>query len=487
MKTPGLDLSQKLKLEQKLAPQLIQSLQLLQLTTLELEQLLKQELETNPLLEETTDLVELKEAKTEEVSQDGREGKSAEAEREDEIPPEEKEKEVAVEREQVDWSEYIQEGFSMGFGRRGDDTDQEMPETYPSKEETLEEHLLSQLRLMDLSEEEMKIGENIIGNLDDDGYLTCPIEDIASAVAISVENVEEMLHIIQTFEPVGVGARDLRECLTIQLDQRGAKNPLMRAIVDKHLMDLKRGRFALIAKTLGVSEEEVHIASSEIARLNPRPGWGPSMGARAIFPDVIIEKHDNNYVVMLNDKNTPTLRVNPLYRSLIDGSDASNAEAKKYVIDKLNAARWLIKSIDQRRSTILAVVNYLVQAQRDFLEHGVTHLKPMVLQEVADALDVSVSTVSRVTSNKYVQTPRGIYPLKYFFDAKIEGQGGEDISSKRVKDRIARMIEEEDTKHPLSDQEIADRLKEENLNIARRTVSKYREQLKIMPARFRKR
>jgi len=189
----------------------------------------------------------------------------------------------------------------------------------------------------------------------------------------------------------------------------------------------------------------------------------------------------------LNDKNTPTLRINPLYRSLLESTGEAHSEAKKYVIEKLNAARWLIKSIDQRRSTILSVVNYLVEAQRDFLEHGIAHLRPMVLQEVADALGISVSTVSRVTSNKYVQTPRGVFLLKYFFDAKIEGQGGEDVSSKRVKNRIARLVEEEDTKHPFSDQEIVDRLQTEGLNIARRTVSKYREQMKILPARFRKR
>lgn len=475
MKTPGLDLSQKLKLEQRLAPQLIQSLQLLQLTTLELELLLKEELETNPLLEETTDLVEVKQ------TEESVEGK------EEEAPPGEKQEELSVESEQVDWSEYINDGFEMGFRSRGEDREQEMPETYPTREETLEEHLLSQLKLMDLSEEEVRIGVYIIGNLDDDGYLTCPVEDIATAVAVSVGEVEQMLKVIQSFEPIGVGARDLRECLRIQLDHRDEQDPLVRAVVDKHLLDLKRGRFALIAKTLSVAEEEIHAAAARIAKLNPRPGWGPSMGARTIFPDVIIEKVDKNYVVMLNDKSTPILRVNSLYRSLLEKSTPSNKEAKQYVVDKLNAARWLIKSIDQRRSTILAVVNYLVQAQHDFLEHGVTHLRPMVLQEVADALEVSVSTVSRVTSNKYVQTPRGIFPLKYFFDAKIEGRGGEDISSKRVKDRIARMIEEEDTKHPLSDQEIANRLRAENLNIARRTVSKYREQLKIMPARFRKR
>jgi len=296
-----------------------------------------------------------------------------------------------------------------------------------------------------------------------------------------------MLEVIQTFDPVGVGARDLRECLMIQLDRKGEEDPLVRAIVEKHLFDLKRGRFAMIAKALGVGEEDVHAAAARVARLNPRPGWGPSMGARTVVPDVIVEKIDNTYVVMLNDKSTPMLRVNPLYRSLLEGSSATNSEAKKYVIDKLNAARWLIKSIDQRRSTILAVVNYLVSAQRDFLEHGVSHLRPMILQEVAEALGMSVSTVSRVTSNKYVQTPRGIFPLKYFFDAKIEGRGGEDVSSKRVKDRIARLIEEEDPKKPLSDQEIASRLKEDGFNIARRTVSKYREQLKLMPARFRKR
>ncbi|UCE17992.1 MAG: RNA polymerase factor sigma-54 [Gemmatimonadota bacterium] len=469
MKSPGLDLSQRLKLEQKLAPQLIQSLQLLQLSTLELEQLLKQELEINPFLEETTDLVEVKQTETTEE------------------PRDEKEEEIAVDRDQIDWSEYVRDGFEMGYSSREGDGDQEMVETYPPREETLEEHLLSQLKLTSLSEDELRIGENIIGNLDDDGYLTCPIEDIASAVAVPVDDVEKVLKVIQTFDPVGVGARDLRECLIIQLNRKDVQNPLVGSIVDKHLLDLKRGRFALIAKTLGVSEEDVHKAAARIARLNPRPGWGPSMGARTIFPDVIIEKIENNYVVMLNDKNSPMLRVNPLYRSVLEGSSTSSPETKRYVVDKLNAARWLIKSIDQRRSTILAVVNYLAQAQRDFLEHGVTRLKPMVLQEVAEALEMSVSTVSRVTSNKYVQTPRGIFPLKYFFDAKIESRAGEEVSSKRVKERITRLVEEENQKKPLSDQEIANRLKEEGFNIARRTVSKYREQLRIMPARFRKR
>ncbi len=475
MKPLGMDLLQKLKLEQRLAPQLIQSLQMLQLTTLELEQLLKQELETNPFLDETEDLIELKE--------DGE-------------PPEEEQGakestkevgEVEGDREQIDWKEYVQDGVEMGFNNRDGDGEQEMAETYPPREETLEEHLMSQLMLVDLSEEETKIGECLIGNLNDDGYLTCPVEDIAGALAVPPEEVERILKVIQNFDPVGVGARDLRECLIIQLEAKGEKDPLVRTIVERYLQDLKRGRFAHIAKSIEVREEQIHEATAQIAKLNPRPGWGPSSGARAIFPDVIVEKYDNNYVVILNDKNTPTLRINPLYRSLLESTGEAHSEAKKYVIEKLNAARWLIKSIDQRRSTILSVVNYLVEAQRDFLEHGIAHLRPMVLQEVADALGISVSTVSRVTSNKYVQTPRGVFLLKYFFDAKIEGQGGEDVSSKRVKNRIARLVEEEDTKHPFSDQEIVDRLQTEGLNIARRTVSKYREQMKILPARFRKR
>lgn len=474
MKPLGMDLVQKLGLEQRLAPQLIQSLQMLQLTTLELEQLLKQELETNPFLEESTDLIELKEESEPEEEQEGKESVQEGGE-------------VEVEREQIDWKEYIQDGFEMGFHSREGDGEQEMAETYPPREETLEEYLLSQLMLVNLSEEETRIGKYLIGNLDDDGYLTCPVEDVAAVLAVRPEEVERILKIIQNLDPVGVGARDLRECLIIQLDAKNEGNPIVRTIVDRYLQDLKRGRFAYIAKSMEVREEQIHEAAAEIAKLNPRPGWGPSSGARAIFPDVIVEKYDNNYVVMLNDKNTPMLRVNPLYRSLLESTGDAHSEAKKYVIEKLNAARWLIKSIDQRRSTILSVVNYLVEAQREFLEHGIAHLRPMVLQEVADALGISVSTVSRVTSNKYVQTPRGIFPLKYFFDAKIEGQGGEDVSSKRVKNQIARLIEEEDSKHPLSDQEIVDRLQAEGLNIARRTVSKYREQMKILPARFRKR
>ncbi len=454
------------KLQQILAPQLIQSLQLLQVPVLELEQILKQELQVNPLLEEVEDVEEVEESE------------ELEEEAEEQEPEEDK----------IDWDDYLQDGYDGGYNIRSERDSEELPEKTPVSRMTFHEYLLSQLHLMSISQRELEIGEFIVGNIDDRGYLTLSLEEVARIMDASLGECQQVLQIIQTFDPPGVGARDLKECLLIQLRERGIDDPVATAIVDQHLDEIDRKSYAQLAKALKVTMAQVQEAMERLSTLSPSPGFGYVAGdAEVIVPDLIVEKVDERYVAILNDKNIPRLRVSPLYRNLLSKSENTPEETKNYVKEKLNAARWLIKSIDQRRSTMLKVMNYLIYAQRNFFERGVSQLKPMTLQEVAQATGLHISTISRVVNNKYVQTPRGIFELKYFFGSKVESTDGDEVSSKSVKEIIADLIAKETPHKPLSDQKITDKLKAEGLQVARRTVAKYREQLKILPARFRKR
>jgi RNA polymerase sigma-54 factor len=453
------------KLQQILAPQLIQSLQLLQVPVLELEQILKQELQINPLLEEIEEVEEVEEEVLEEEAE-----------------------EQEMEEDKIDWDDYLQDGYDGGYNIRAERDSEELPEKTPVSRMTFLEYLLSQLHLASISERELEIGEFIVGNIDDRGYLTLSLEEIARIMDVSLEECQRVLEIIQTFDPPGVGARDLKECLLIQLRERGIDDPVAIAIVKQHLDEIDRKSYAQLAKALKVNMGQVQEAMERLSSLSPSPGFGYMAGdAEIIIPDLIVEKVEDRYVAILNDKNIPRLRVSPLYRNLLSKSENTPEETKNYVKEKLNAARWLIKSIDQRRSTMLKVMNYLIYAQRNFFERGVSQLKPMTLQEVAQATGLHISTISRVVNNKYVQTPRGIFELKYFFGSKVESTDGDEVSSKSVKEIIADMIAREDPHKPLSDQKITDKLRTEGLQVARRTVAKYREQLKILPARFRKR
>jgi RNA polymerase sigma-54 factor len=459
-------LTLQVKLQQILAPQLIQSLQLLQVPVLELEQILKQELQINPLLEEVE---ELEEEQTEEEA-------------------EEEEPEQEQEEDKIDWDDYLQDGYDGGYNVKAERESEEFPEKVPVSRLTFSEYLLSQLHLMSISEREYEIGEFIIGNIDERGYLTLSIEEIARIMDASLEECQKVLKLIQTFEPSGVGARDLRESLQIQLRERGIDDPVALAIVENHLEKIDKKSIAQLAKALKVNPSQVQEAMERLGSLSPNPGFGyVTVDAEIIVPDLIVDKVDDRYVATLNDKNIPRLRVSSLYKNLLSKSGHTPEETKNYVKEKLNAARWLIKSIDQRRSTMLKVMNYLIYAQRNFFERGISELKPMTLQEVAEATGLHISTISRVVNNKYVQTPRGIFQLKYFFGSKVESSEGDEISSKSVKDKIANMITKEDPQKPLSDQKITNMLRAEGLQVARRTVAKYREQLKILPARFRKR
>ncbi len=464
------DMRQQQRQEMRLVmtPKLQQAIKLLQVPALELQQILKHELITNPMLEEAdeeeSEIQEVQEAE----SGDEGEFKASEVE--------------------IDWDRYLKDGFEMGGRATGEVEEQEETlERVPVAKPSFEEYLTSQLRLATSDEDKIRIGEFIIGSLDSNGYLTISPEDIARALGVEVEKVEEVLAIIRTFDPPGIAARDLRECLLIQLEQASLADGLAYMLVRDHLDDLLKKRYGEIARKLKRSVKEIQKAADVIGRFDPRPGARYSQEEpRYIVPDLIVEKVDGDYIVDINDRNVPRLRINRAYRDILSNAKSRSKEEHDYVIDKLNSARWLLNTIEQRRQTMLKVMQAILEAQRDFFDKGVEHLKPLTLQEIAERVGIHESTVSRVTSNKYVQTPRGVFELKFFFSTGLKTDDGDVASSRHIKIRIAEMIEKEDKHHPLSDQEIARRLKQEGFLVARRTVAKYRDQLGILPARMRK-
>ncbi|MCZ6634153.1 MAG: RNA polymerase factor sigma-54 [bacterium] len=484
-----LQLSQTISLQQKLAPQLIQSLRLLQMPTLELEQLIQQELELNPLLEidEDPDGELEEETSEEEREESDEEEEESEGEALEELEFEEADLDKKDQFDENDWDHYLNEsGYAsppQEFDPNIEDWDNDGVVV-----RSLEDLLLEQLTLTDLSEEERGTAHYIIGNIDEDGFFCSPVEEVADVLGVEVEDVERVLAVIQTFDPSGVGARDLRECLMIQLRELGLEQGRVMDIVRDYLDDLINRRYPKITRGLGLSKEELKEAEEVIASLNPKPNVEaePAVNLNHVIPDLEVQKVGDEFVVSLTDRNVPSLRVSPIYRTLLSGSEKSGKEAKKFVVDKLNAARWFISAIHQRRTTMLNVMRCIVHNQIEFFKRGTGHLKPMVLQEVADKVEMHVSTISRVSNGKYVQTPYGVFQLKYFFDGGLSTDGGEDISAKTVKEKIKKLIHEENTHSPLSDQKIANILKEEGIDIARRTVAKYRVQLNINLARMRK-
>ena len=483
-----LRIAQNISLQQKMAPQLIQSLQLLQMSTLELELEIKQQLELNPLLEETLEQREEVEELTEEVEALG------------------EEQELPQESEEVDWDALLDDQFDTGSynSERTEydpnwEVDREPQENRITTIPPLVERLQEQLALGNLSIELREIGEYIIGNLDDRGYLCCSVEEIAGDLDVEVEAVEQVLRTIQTFEPPGIAARDLRESLMIQLvlsDLPFAE--LALEIVRDHMEDLTKRRLTRITRALSISNDLLREGLEVIENLQPYPGSSSCSDYNGLLtldtevsyvtPDLIVEQEGEEWVVALADGTLPALRINPQYADLLKEPKPKKGpdEVKTYVSKKLNDAKWLINAIQQRRMTMLKVANYLVRAQMDFFKHGSSHLRPMVLQDVADAVEMHVSTISRVSNGKYMQTPHGVFELKYFFDSRVSTDDGEDVSARSVKDKIARMVADEDKAKPLSDQEIADRLSGDGLKIARRTIAKYRDQLNIPSQRYRK-
>ena len=461
-----------LKQVQKLimTPKLRQALALLQMPLLELELLLRQELSANPVLEEL-------------LEEEGDSSLQVE-----EAAPDEEETPDRVKEEEVDWAEYFREAFEAGYNESSGQRD-EWIERVIATQPTFESQLLSQLRLMPLDKDSMEMAEYLIASLDDDGYLrSVTVDDVAREFGAESSKVEEVLgRLQQELDPPGIGARDLRECLVIQLQRNDRQEGLAWEIIQGHLEDLERKRFPKIAKELGVALQTVKEAAEEIASLDPKPGLRVGRGEpRHVIPDLVVERVEDEYVVLLNDRNLPRIRINPTYRDMVTGVRPVDEKDRQYLVDKLNSAKWLIRSIEQRRRTLSRVTSYIMHVQRDFLDKGAEHLRPLTLQQVADALDIHESTVSRVVTGKYVQTPRGVFELRYFFGGGLKTSSGEDMSVKVAKERIRRMIEKEDTDSPITDEEIAGRLRETGLRIARRTVGKYRDQMGILPAKLRK-
>ncbi len=462
-----------------MTPKLQQALKLLQMPALELQQMLKQEIMENPLLEEIDDLEDIQENPREE---DPREEKAAEEKEEDKSDGGE------AGEETVDWDEYFSHGFELGRAGAEEETQEEFFEKIPIAKQTFTDQLMNQLRIVTDDEDAIMIGDYIIGSLDDGGYLTCELEEVAQTFGVGVEEVDRVLEIIQAFDPPGVGARNLQECLLLQLDARGEGDTMAAKIIRDHFHEFKQKKYLEISKKLKITIQEVQSQCKMIATLDPKPGLEVvADDPRYVIPDLVVENVDGKYVVFLNDKNIPRLRVSQSYHDelLKDTRDGDRA-TREFINSRLKSARWLIQTIEQRRRTMVKVMECISRKQRGFLEKGTAFLRPLTLQQVASEINMHESTVSRVTTNKYVQTPRGVFELKFFFSSSLGTQDGGEVSAKSAKDRIRRIIEAEDSHSPLSDQKIADMLKSEGLNIARRTVAKYREQLHILPARMRK-
>jgi RNA polymerase sigma-54 factor len=493
-----------LRLSQKLimTPQLQQAIKLLQLSRLELQQTLTQHLMENPLLEELqADAEEIDSATGEEWNLEKKEAEGSDSGAEEPKP------EGAENPEELSangWEDYFDSDRRAGDTEYPSASQDELPSYDQTvvKAQSLEDHLLWQLGLSGLSETEKAVGRMIIGNLDDDGYFRTPLEDIASEAGLSVEQVEAVLKHIQSFDPAGVAARDLQECLLIQLryldrnigivDGRRIrlKDSLVESIVIHHLKDLEKKHYGRIAKALDATIEEVLAATHIIEGLEPKPGR-PYFTADnyVIVPDVFVVKNEDEWVVLLNDDGMPRLRISPYYKQLMGSGKPSSDATKAYLEEKLRGAQWIIRSIEQRNKTIIKVVGSIIKFQEAFFEKGVQYLKPLVLKQVADDIGLHESTISRVTANKYMYCPQGILELKYFFNTGIQraDQSEEELSSVTVREMIRKMVAEEDAQHPLKDQEIAARLQKNNIMIARRTVAKYRSEVHIPSASQRKR
>ncbi|NLE01449.1 MAG: RNA polymerase factor sigma-54 [Fibrobacter sp.] len=468
----GLDMS--LKLQQKLSFQMIQSLKLLQVNTLQLEQLLKTELELNPVLEAGDELENEAEEIQESKDQDDSQEETAD--------------ELDVNEDSIDWEEYLEEGFDLGYSYNEEvDRNEERYEPTPVYQVTLEEHLNNQLAEKKLPENTKLLVQFLIGSLDADGYLRVPIEDIAAFIKISPVQVLEALQILWTMDPHGVGARDLRECMMLQLRYRGLENTLAMKIIENTWDLFEKLKIPEISRHFAVEPRQVQDALNTLRTINPKPGYqyNPDKPS-TIIPDLIVEKIDGKFMVLLNDRSVPSLHINKSYANLIKRGSNAKRDVKKYIREKFNSATWFIRSIEQRKTTMLKVMYAIIERQTEFFEKGPPNLFPLKLQDVADMVEMHISTVSRVTSNKYVQTRHGIFELKYFFTEAVgRDPEGLDISSERIKNRIRQLVETESPRKPLSDQKISDILSKENLPVARRTVAKYREQMKILPARLR--
>jgi len=489
---PGLGQHTSLKQELKINPRLYQAMDLLYMPLLDLQNHLKQELLNNPFL----DLVEADEDDEEEGTEnDGQEGEATE-----------EQPEKIREKDEIDWEEILLDGFDAG-GRREEHEEKEYYEPVTVESRDLGDHLRDQVTLLDLTPRQTLLADEFIGNINDDGYLSCGVEEITTGINEMIEKAAEasgidedqytpysaaesdaMLMIVQQLDPPGVGARDLRECLMLQLREAGLELSVPFRLVRDCFEELINHRWSEISKRFGISPSDVQRAADEIAKLDPKPGLIYSGASdNYIIPDLIVDKIDARYHVFLNDANLPRLKLSRAYQEIARDKKKFDGENKEFISNKLNSANWMIQAIEQRRQTMLKVMNYIVDRQREFFEKGVQFLKPLTLREVAEVISMHESTVSRVTNEKYVQTPRGVLPLKFFFSSGLSTADGEDVSARGIKAQIEKLVQDEDAKHPLTDQAIVNILKEGGVQIARRTVAKYRDQLGVLSARMRKR
>ena len=480
------DLKQSMKLGQQLlmTPQLQQAIKLLQLSRLELEDFVTQQLVENPTLEEGINesmeeriQVERERDRTEDQVVNERMGEAAQIV---ESVGEDKAGEM-------DWETFsrLQDFNNPPSSSSKRDNDDEFPSHENlSKVGTLQDHLLAQIGEMDLDELEKDAAALVIGNIDDRGYLQASLQEMADKENLDFDLLEDMLDVVQHLDPCGVGAKNLKECLHLQLRAGRLKNGIVEHIIDHYLVELETRNFQAIAKAMKISIEQVIENVHIIAGLEPIPGRQFGLiEAQYVVPDVYVFKVSGEWIVTLNDEGMPNLKVSKKYEKMADKSAGDN---KDYLQEKLKAAHWLIKSIQQRQKTILRVTEKLVERQNDFFEKGAEHLKPMVLRDIADDIGMHESTISRVTSNKFVHTPQGIFELKYFFNSSVSMSGGDSLASASVKKIISDIIGKEDPRHPLADQKIVEILEDRGIQLARRTVAKYREQLGILPSSKRK-
>ncbi len=502
----GLSQHTSMRQELRVNPRLYQAMDMLYMPMMDLQQHLKQELLANPFLE----LLEPEEETPEQ--------KAAEEQKE------QKEKE-----EEVDWEEILLNGFEVG-GTREQYEQLEYTEPVTVETRDLIDHLREQLQMMTLSPRQLLLGEEFLGNINEEGYLAASLEEILEsvnqlvsghfaarpepsdpteapevepsdpsdladgslqppeAVLYTMAEAEEMLHIIQRLDPPGLGARDLRECLLIQLGEQADSTSLTYRLVNEAFPDLIAHRWNELAKRFGVDPAGVQAAADELARLDPKPGLKyASQSDGYIIPDLIVEKIGGRYQVFLNDTGMPRLRLSRSYQEIARDKKKMTPENREFIASKMNSANWMIQAIEQRRQTMLKVMNFIVDRQRDYFEKGIEYLKPLTLREVAEVINMHESTVSRVTNEKFVQTPRGVLPLKFFFSSALSTASGEDASARSIRAKLQKMVGEENSGKPLTDQQIVHLFQEQGIQIARRTVAKYRDQLGILPARMRKR
>ncbi len=473
----ALQLKQSLSLSQQLimTPQLQQAIKLLQLSRLELLETINQEMETNPLLEE-------------QISEET-EGE-IEISEEAVIVEDQSTKEVTVEEKvhgDLDWESYLSE-YNTGWAETPYQG-KEAPafENMNANKTNLHSHLMWQLSLSSITDMQREIGVQIIGNIDDDGYLKISVEELMASAGFTEEDILKTISIIQSFDPVGVCARDTRECLLIQVRFQNLEGSIVEKILMDHMDNLENKRYEKISKSLSISIQDVLSAISIIMNLEPKPGrLYNEEDTIYISPDIYVFKVGDDYEIVLNEDGMPKLKINNYYKEILNSTDSLGKDTREYIQDKLKSAAWLIKSIHQRQRTIYKVTESIVQFQRKFFDKGVTHLKPLVLRDVAEQIQMHESTISRVTTNKYVHTPQGVFELKYFFNSAINSMEGDSIASESVKEYIKTIIKSEDKNQPYSDQEVADMLKKYNIDVARRTVAKYRETLGILPSRKRR-